>query len=387
MASSRTLVIGGGIMGACSAWFLREPPAAGEVIVLERDPSYQRASTTLSAAGIRTQFSLAVNVRMSLFGDQFQERLDAKPGGGISRVRRGYLTLAGPEGEAQLRANHAMQTEEGADVEWLDRDTLARTRPWLNVEDLVCGTYGRKHEGWCDAYALLRLTRAEAIEKGAQFRADEAVAIERVGDRVVAVQTRSGERIEGDHVVIAAGPASGRVAAMAGLALPVEPRKRTVFVIRTPLPTTDMPLVFDTSGAWIRPEGDGFLCGISPKDGEPDPPPGDDFEPDMGMMEESVWPLLAHRIPALEELRVVRAWAGHYELCTLDHNAVIGPHPEVANVIFVAGFSGHGVQHGPAAGRAVAELVRTGGFRTLDLSALGYARVRENRPMPELAVY
>ncbi len=375
-------------MGACSAWFLRQPTQCkGEVIVLERDPSYQRASTTLSVAGIRTQFSLAVNVRMSLFGDRFQERLDTKPDGGISRVRRGYLTLAGQEGEAQLRANHAMQIAEGADVEWLDRDALARTRPWLNVDDLVCGTYGRRHEGWCDAYALLRLTRAEAIEQGAQFRAEEAVALDRVGDRVVAVRTRGGDRIEADHVVIAAGPASGRVAAMAGLALPVEPRKRTVFVIRTPLPTANMPLVFDTSGAWIRPEGEGFLCGISPRDGEPDPPPGDDFEPDMAMLEESVWPPLAHRIPALEELRVVRAWAGHYELCTLDHNAVIGPHPEVRNVIFVAGFSGHGVQHGPAAGRAVAELVRTGGYRTLDLSALGYARVRENRPMPELAVY
>ena len=181
-----------------------------------------------------------------------------------------------------------------------------------------------------------------------------------------------------DHVVIAAGPASGRVAALAGIPLPIEPRKRTVFMIRAPLDGSNMPLVFDTSGMWIRPEGDGFICGISPS-ADTDHDPNGDFDPDLDLLEDPLWPLLAHRIPALEQLRLQRAWAGHYDMCLLDHNAVIGPFPDIPNLIVASGFSGHGVQHGPATGRAVAELIRFGGYRTLDLTPFGYERVRDNR--------
>jgi glycine/D-amino acid oxidase-like deaminating enzyme len=176
------------------------------------------------------------------------------------------------------------------------------------------------------------------------------------------------------------------MAALAGITLPIEPRKRTVFMIQTPLDNAGMPLVFDPSGAWIRPEGNGFICGIAP------PPEGDldatgDFNPDMELLEELVWPALAHRIPALEQLRLQRAWAGHYDMCLLDHNAVIGRLPDTANLIIASGFSGHGVQHGPATGRAVAELIRFGAYRTLDLTPFGYERVRDNLPMPESVVY
>ncbi len=386
MASPPVVVIGGGIMGACTAWFLRDGPDPLDVLVIERDPAYRFASTTLSAASIRTQFSLQLNVQMSLFGDDFLERLDRMPGGGIGRVRRGYLTLAGPAGEAQLRDNLRMQTAQGAQVEFLDHAALTARCPWLNTADLACATYGLRHEGWFDAYALLRLVRAEAIAKGARFLHDEVTGLDLDGDCLAAVRTASGERIAAGHVVNAAGAWAGRVAALAGIDLPVGPRKRTVFVLRTPLPNADMPLIFDISGAWIRPEGEGFIAGIA-LPAEADPDAAGDFEPDMQLMEETLWPLLAGRIPALEELRVVRAWAGHYEVCTLDHNAVIGPHPEIGNLIFTAGFSGHGVQHGPAAGRAVAELIRHGGYRSLDLTPFGFQRIRQGRPMPELAVY
>jgi glycine/D-amino acid oxidase-like deaminating enzyme len=159
-----------------------------------------------------------------------------------------------------------------------------------------------------------------------------------------------------------------------------------VFVIRAPLDGAAMPLVFDTSGMWIRPEGDGFICGISPAP-EADPHPGDDFNPDLEILEDRLWPLLAHRIPALEQLRLQRAWAGHYDQCLLDHNAVIGPVPGIANLFVASGFSGHGVQHGPATGRGIAELIRFGCYQTMDLSLLGYQRVRGNRPLPESIVY
>ncbi|HTW29570.1 MAG TPA: FAD-dependent oxidoreductase, partial [Acetobacteraceae bacterium] len=242
--SGRTVIIGGGIVGSCTAWFLAERGYVGEIVVLERDPTYRTASTTLSAASIRTQFTLAVNVRMSLFGAAFLETLQREHDIGL--VRRGYLTLAGPAAVETLRESHVMQLAEGASVEWLDPTALAKRYPWLAVDDLAAGTYGLAHEGWFDAYALLRAVRAEAIRRGARFLHDAATGLERAGNAIAAVCTEAGERIEANHVVIAAGAASGHVAALAGVALPIEARKRTVFVLRAPLTAPDMPLVFDT---------------------------------------------------------------------------------------------------------------------------------------------
>lgn len=375
----RTVIIGGGIIGSCTAYFLA---GDNEVVVLEKDPSYQYASTTLSAASIRTQFSLPLNVRMSLFGAAFLEAMAER----IGLVRRAYLVLAGPDGAATLRANHWMQLAEGAEVALFEGADIAGRFPWLTATDLTCATLGLKHEGWFDAYSLLRAVRSDAIGRGARYLHDDAVAVDVIGDRACAVHTASGERITADHVVIAAGPASGRIASLAGIALPVEPRKRTVFMIRAPLDGTGMPLVFDPSGLWLRPEGDGFICGISPID-MPDPDATGDFNPDMELLEDLVWPLLAHRIPALEQIRLQRAWAGHYDMCLLDHNAIIGPCPDIPNLLIASGFSGHGVQHGPATGRAVAELIRFGEYRALDLTPFGYQRVRDNRPMPESVIY
>jgi FAD-dependent oxidoreductase domain-containing protein 1 len=376
---SRTIVIGGGIVGSCVAYFLAEH---GDVVVLEKDPTYQYAATTLSAASFRTQFSLPLNVRMSLFGASFLEAMADR----IGRVRSAYLVLAGPQGEATLRANHAMQLAEGAKVALFDSAQIASRFPWLNVADLSCATLGLENEGWFDAYSLLRAVRSDAIGRGARFLHEDGIGIDIAAGRATGVRTSSGDRLEADHVVIAAGPASGRVAASIGIPLPVEPRKRTAFMIRAPLDGTAMPLVFDTSGMWIRPEGDGFICGISPS-ADNDPHPGDDFNPDLHLLEDPLWPILAHRIPALEQLRLQRAWAGHYDQCLLDHNAVVGPIPDIPNLIIASGFSGHGVQHGPATGRAVSELIRFGEYRTLDLAPLGYQRVRDNQPMWENVIY
>ena len=373
------VVIGGGIMGSCTAYFLAPHHP---VVVLERDPSYRFASTTLSAASFRQQFSAAVNLHMSRFGSHFLgERAER-----VSLVRRAYLVLAGEAGAAQLKANRDMQRAEGAKVALFDGPrAIAERFPWLNTSDLACATLGLADEGWFDAYSLLQSVKQDAIERGARYVTADATAIDVDGDRALSVRTANGDRIAASHVVIAAGRHAGRIAATARIPLPIEPRKRTVFVIKAPLDTADKPLMFDTTGAWIRPEGDTFICGISPLP-ESDPDPGEDFDPDLDLLEENVWPKLAHRIPALEQLRMTRAWAGHYDMCLFDHNAVIGFHPEFANLIIAAGFSGHGVQHGPATGRAVSELVRFGAYKTLDLSPLGYERIRDNKPMPELEV-
>jgi len=164
----------------------------------------------------------------------------------------------------------------------------------------------------------------------------------------------------------------------------VEPRKRCVFVVACRAKLPRMPLVVDATGVWIRPEGEVYICGVAPPEGED--ARATDFEVDHALFDEVVWPMLAHRIPAMEALKLQRAWAGHYDYNTLDQNAVIGRHPELSNFLLANGFSGHGLQQSPAAGRAIAELIVHGRFVSLDLSVFGYERIAAKRPVRELNV-
>jgi FAD-dependent oxidoreductase domain-containing protein 1 len=380
------VIVGGAVIGSAAAYFLTHDPGfTGRVAVIERDPTYARASTALSAASIRQQFSTPQNIRMSRFGIDFIRSLKQRFGteADVGFRERGYLMLASDSGAATLRANHAVQRAEGADIVLLEPDAMAAQFPWLDTAGLALGAFGRSGEGWLDAHSLLNLLRGAARRKDAVFIHGEVTGIDRDGPRVTGVRLADGRRIACGAVVNAAGPQGGDVAAMASLALPVEPRKRCVFVVacRTPLP--GMPLIVDPSGIWLRPEGDVYICGIPP---DHDPRADDDFEVDYGLFEETIWPVLAERIPAMEALKLQRAWAGHYDYNTLDQNAVIGAHPQVTNFYFANGFSGHGLQQAPAAGRAVAELIAHGAFRSLDLGVFGYDRIAADRPVRELNV-
>lgn len=382
------VIVGGGAIGSATAFFLRELGYAGRVVVIEKDPTYRFASTARSAASIRQQFTTPVSTQMSHFSWDFMEELPRRfgPDGDIALVRSAYLLLADEQREAMLRTCFQRFRAQGAEIAWLDRAQLAQRFPWLNTADLVGGTLGLSREGWFDAYMLLRVLRAQARARGVDYVHDEATGFERSGERIGAVLTRGGTRYVCGSVVNAAGPLAGQLAGLAGIDLPVEPRKRTMFVIQAPLDDRRMPFVFDTSGAQIRPEGDRYICGALP-DEDRDPYPGDDFEPDYYLFEEKVWPALAHRIPALERVRLLSGWAGHYEMNLFDHNGVIGPHPEVRNFYFGNGFSGHGVMHSPATGRGLAELLIHGRYVSLDLSDLGYERIAAGRPIREVLVY
>lgn len=381
------VIVGGAAIGSSIACFLnRDGGFSGTIAVIERDPTYAQSATMLSAASIRQQFSTAENVRMSRFGVDFLRTLKDRfgPEADVGFRENGYLLLAREPGHAMLERNNALQRAEGADIALMTAGELAARWPWLNVDDVALGSFGRSGEGWFDAHALLMLLRRAARQQGATYVHGSVVAIERAGDRIASIALADGRRIACGMLVNAAGSQAGDLAALAGISLPVEPRKRCVFVIacRTPLPR--MPLIVDTSGAWLRPEGDVFICGMSP------PPEADsradDLEVDYALFENTIWPALAHRIPAVQELKLVRAWAGHYDFNTLDQNAILGPHPKAANFIFANGFSGHGLQQAPAVGRAIAELIVHGAYRSLDLSIFGYARIAANRPVRELTV-
>ncbi|TRW99202.1 FAD-binding oxidoreductase [Paracoccus sp. M683] len=393
------VVIGGAVIGSAVAYYLMADPGfKGSVLIVERDPAFRQASTSLSAASIRTQFSNAINVKISQYGAQvirdFGDLMavgDTRPD--LNFHPGGYLFLAANETQAEtLRLNHVVQHDCGADVVLWSPDELAEAFPHLRVDDVLLASYGRSGEGWFDNSGLMNGFRAKARDLGADYVVDEVTGIARQGGRVTGITLASGGQVQAGTIVNAAGPRAARVAAMAGLAIPVEPRKRSVFVFdcaATPegsarLNHGRLPLLIDPSGVYVRPEGRFFLTGCPPV---ADPAVDcDDFQPRHEEFEEIIWPVLAERSAAFEAIKLVNMWAGHYAFNTLDHNMIVGRHPEVENFIFANGFSGHGLQQAPATGRGVSELIVHGGFRTLDLSPLGVERILENQPFLERAV-
>ena len=388
MATSDIVIIGGAIVGASLAWFLRREGFGGSIAVIERDPRFEQAATTLSCASIRQQFSIPENIRLSRFTLDLFRDLVSHFGkeADIAFREKGYLILAGPEGLPILRANHQVQRAEGADIVLEDAGALRLRFPWLSDDGISAGAYGRSGEGWFDAHALLALFRKALRSCHVDMIEGEVTSIERSGERVSGVTLANGSVIEAGLVVNAAGPNAGKVAAMAGLALPVEPRKRSVFVFEARERFDDMPLLVDPSGIYVRPEGSVYITGGAEDEaGEQAADPAD-FDPDWSLFEETIWPVLATRIPAFEAIKATRAWAGHYDYNTLDQNAVIGPHPDVPNFFFANGFSGHGLQQAPAVGKALAELIVHGAYRTIDCSVFGYERVASGRAYRELNV-
>jgi FAD-dependent oxidoreductase domain-containing protein 1 len=384
----QVVIVGGAIMGSFCAWSLRRLGFAGSITVLERDPSYAFSSTALSAASIRTQFGTPVNVQMSLMGARFLRNLKGIFGAQADAgyQEKGYLVL-GARGQAELLLQAmGMQRAQGADIVALRPEEIATRFPGIETGDLDIATFGVRDEGWFDAWGLLGLVRQAAKAWNVTYRVAQADTCVMQGARVTGVRLTDGETVPCDLCILAAGAQSGRFAERMGIALPIVPKKRTVFAFKAPFSLPNFPMLFDTSGLWVRPEGEGFFGGIHPPETD-DPDADGDFEPQHSLFEESFWPQLAKRIPAMEAIRLTRAWAGHYEVNTLDHNGVVGPHDTLTNLMFAAGFSGHGVQHAPAVGQAVAEWVTTGAWQSIDMAPLGWARIAAKQPLVETIVY
>ncbi len=387
----RVVIIGGGAIGSSIAFHLATHPLfAGTVTVIERDPSYARASSALSASSIRVQFSTLVNIALSQFGLDFIKRAattlavaDDRPVLGLREP--GYLTAVPESGVAALRRNHAVQREAGADVVLLSPVELAATFPWLATDGIALGALGLSGEGWFNGPGLLAALRAKARSLGVTYLAREVTGLVERQGTFRGVTLEDGSVVEADTVVNAAGAWAARVAGWAGLDLPIRPRRRMVFTFACRAALPGFPMLIDPTGLWVRPEGAGFIAGLSPAEGEADPdePP---LEIDEAQFHDRIWPILAARVPAFEELRLTGGWAGYYDMNLFDQNGVVGAHPGAPSLLHAAGFSGHGMQHAPGIGRGMAELIAEGGFTGLDLSPLSIARLARGETLLERCV-
>jgi glycine/D-amino acid oxidase-like deaminating enzyme len=389
------VIIGGAIMGASTAWFLTEDKNFdGRVLVVEKDPSYQNSSTMHTTSCMRQQFSAELNVRISQFAADFVKNLRSYMGDDtrvpqLSIRSYGYMYLADNDGFADvLRANQKTQIAAGAATQLMTADQIKAAYPFYNVDDIVLGSINLVDEGYWDASAVFDCWRRSARERGVEYIENEVVAITRntAGTHVQSVTLKSGEVIACDQVVNASGPRAARTARMAGIDIPVEPRKRYSWVFSAEKPLDrDLPLTIDPSGVHVRENGGGtYQCG-----GHSDVDPAvdyDDFTMDHALWENHIWPVLANRIPQFEAIKVQSEWAGHYAMNVFDHNAIMGPHTEVENFLFLNGFSGHGLQQAPAMGRGTAELLVHGQYRSLDLSPFDFERIPAGRKIVEHAI-
>jgi glycine/D-amino acid oxidase-like deaminating enzyme len=389
------VIIGGAVLGSSTAWFLADnPDFTGSVLVVERDPSYEFAATSHTNSCIRQQFSSDLNVKISQFGAEFVQNLPRYMGenSGAPRLKIhnfGYLYLADTPAFANvLRASHAAQVAAGAATWLLTADQIKAAYPFYNVDDLLLGSINTVDEGYFDGITMFDCFRRQARARGIEYVANEVVAINctAAGSRIDSITLKSGEVIACGQVVNASGTRGAATARMAGIDIPIEPRKRFTWVFTAEQPLDrDLPLTIDPSGVHFRQDGKASYMAGGHADHDPAVDP-DDFGMDHSIWQDHIWPTIATRIPQFEAIKVQREWVGHYDFNTLDQNAITGPHPQLTNFLFLNGFSGHGLQQSPAMGRGTAEWLTYGTYRTLDLSPFGFERIVQGRPFLEKAI-
>jgi FAD-dependent oxidoreductase domain-containing protein 1 len=383
------VIVGGAIVGSSTAYYLRKNGFKGSIAIIEKDPSYKYSCTALSWGGIRRQFSTPENIKLSEFGLKLVRGLKQEFGDDaeIGFKEQGYLVLASDASVPVLEDNAKLQNAMGADTVILSHTELAQKFPWISFDGIAAGSFGRSNEGWFDPYQFMNLIRKAAIARDVDFIADEVTAIA-VTSKVTSVTLKSGGTLGAGHLVNAGGTSAGTIAAMVGFDLPVSAAKRYVYVVDCPTASEAMrkgPLTFDINGAYFRPEGRNFIWGYTPTAEEE--PEVKDWEMDFPLFDDKLWPLLAARVPVFEAVKMVGHWVGHYDYNWFDQNGIIGRHPSLPNFYFGNGFSGHGIQQGPATGNAIAELICYGEYRTIDLAALQVERIARGEPLFEKNIF
>ncbi len=384
--------VGGAMTGSSAAYFLSEnSDFDGSVLVVEPDWTYDRANTTRAQNSIRAQFTNPLNIALSQFGMDFIADFheNVQVGGESPEINfrgTGYLFIADTEAAyEQLERESHDQLAMGAEVEMLRPAQIAERYPYMNPDELVGARVGGLREGSFDGWAFFQGLRQRAIHNGVTYLKDRVTDVTVTGGRVADVRLESGATVGCSHVINAAGCRARDIAALVGLDLPIEPRARTSFVFgcRTPIDHV-VPLTVTPFGVHFRREQEYFMTGTVPiVDTAID---AGDFEIRHDEFEEQIWPVIAKYVPQFDQVGVVTSWGGQYDYNTMDHNLIIGPGSEIENFHFANGFSGHGLQQGPAVGRALSELIVHGEFRTIDLSPLGYSRIERDEPIIEHAI-
>ena len=386
------ILIGGAMYGSSIAWWLsRDPGFDGSILLVERDLSFEFAATSHTNSCIRQQFSNTTNIQISQFGaefiNNFQSYFDHDPRVPHIPIQSfGYMYLANTAADAEnLRQSQVVQAQLGAGTRHMTAAEIQAEYPFYNVDDITAGNHNTANEGYFDGGTIFDWCKRVAQEKGAEYVQNEVVAINRQADRIHSVTLASGETLSCGLLVNCTGPRGAHTARMAGIDLPVEPRKRYSFIFDAEQPLErDLPLTIDPSGVHMRSEGRYYLAGCPPDDDAP--VAYDDFKQDHSIWQEKVWPILAARVPKFEAIKLINSWAGHYDYNTFDQNAIIGQHHEVENFLFANGFSGHGLQQSMAIGRGLAEFITYGAYRSINLSPFAYKRITEGNPLVEKAV-
>ena len=388
------IIVGGALYGSAIAWFLsNNSNFNGSILVVEKNPSYEFSSTARTNSCIRQQFSTKINIQISQFGadyiNNFRTHMNGDPEiPDLSIQSFGYMYLANTKEFAQiLKDNQKIQAFENAKTKYMSAKEILCDYPFYNVEDIIGGNHNLKNEGYFDGNTIFNWWKSCAKKNKVEYIKNEVCSmnLNKKQSKVNSVVVKSGEVIFCDKVINAAGPYASNVSLMAGIKLPVEPRKRYSFVFKSEKSLDrDLPLTIDPSGVTMRSDGQYYLAGCPP---DYDPAVDyNDFTIDHSIWDNKVWPKLAHRIPQFASIRLINSWVGHYAYNILDQNAIVGSHSNVKNFIFANGFSGHGFQQSPAIGRGIAELIIYNEFRSLDLTPLRFSRIETNEPLIETAI-
>jgi FAD-dependent oxidoreductase domain-containing protein 1 len=378
------IIVGGGIMGSASAYYLMKADPNLNLAVVERDPSYTNASTTLSMSNVRIQFSLKENIQISQYTFEVLKRFEDEMAVDDNRPKiyfhqEGNLFLVDKACHDSARRAYALQKSLNCKVEWWSPEKIRQQYPLYAPKAYIGGTFGSE-DGHFDAYAVLMGYRAKTRSLGATYVKDDVIKIMTADSRVSGVQLASQERLPAAIVINCAGAWAAQLAKTAGVALPVIPIKRQVFALDTAVkPEEPLPLTVLPSGLYFRTETGGIILLGKSMD---DDPVGFNFNWDEKRFSEILWPELAEFVPAFDTLKLTRGWAGLYAVNALDGNAILGEWPELKGFYLANGFSGHGLQQAPAVGRYISELILARPS-ALDLSIFNPERILENRPLSE----
>ncbi|MGH1482239.1 MAG: NAD(P)/FAD-dependent oxidoreductase [Geminicoccales bacterium] len=381
------LIIGGGAVGAAVAYFLKMKDASCDVTVVERDLTYERASTPRASGGVRRLFSLPENIELSNFSIPFFQNYPSMMAvdgetPDIAFKKNGYLFIVPPEAKDMLRENYDTQAEHGVNVVWLEPDALKATWPSMYVADLGAGVLS-PDDGWLDPYSSLIALRRKTRSLGAVFVEDEVVGLTRTPTQVTGATLKSGQLIEAEWYVIAAGAWAKNLCAMLHFNLPISPLRRYEHYFECQEPIEPLPYLKDLQRLAFRPEGEGYSRGVP----NLEEPRGYNFEVDHDYFDSAVWPALAHRFPQFEATKCRNSLPGLYDQNDFDGNVIIGPGADgLGNLQMLAGFSGHGLMHAPGCGRAMAELILDGSYQTIDLTRFGWYRLADGTPLPERGI-